>query len=373
MKPFIKWPGGKTEELKIISEYMPLTVENYYEPFVGGGAVFFDSSQPKHFFINDKSTELINLYQNIKNQNNIFFDYLNEIDKCWKALEDVINLHIDILIEIYHNYKYNSIDDSNMKKNIKNFIILNSDDFNGILDESFIIDKNLVLSNLGKTTFKKFKRMKKLEEAKGDLSLEDIKKNIETALKSGLYIHFRYLYNNAKSLKLDDKFSSALFYFIREYCYSSMFRYNSNGEFNVPYGGMSYNKKYLSTKLNYIKNDKIISKLENTDIFSLDFEEFFTKTSPSKNDFIFLDPPYDTTFSTYSNNVFSNEDHIRLSNFCKKTKSNFMLVIKNTEFIYNLYKDFNIISFDKKYAVSFKNRNDKDVKHLLITNYIIGD
>ncbi len=54
-----------------------------------------------------------------------------------------------------------------------------------------------------------------------------------------------------------------------------------------------------------------------------------------------------------------------------KTKANFMLIIKNTDFIFDLYnkKGIYIKSFDKKYVVSFKNRNEKDVTHLLITNY----
>ena len=47
------------------------------------------------------------------------------------------------------------------------------------------------------------------------------------------------------------------------------------------------------------------------------------------------------------------------------------LVYKKTDFIYDLYKDFNIYEYDKNYMVSFKNRNNKDVKHLLITNYSI--
>jgi len=48
-----------------------------------------------------------------------------------------------------------------------------------------------------------------------------------------------------------------------------------------------------------------------------------------------------------------------------------MMVIKNTDFIFDLYnnKELNIKTFDKKYLVSFMNRNDKEVKHLLITNY----
>lgn len=48
-----------------------------------------------------------------------------------------------------------------------------------------------------------------------------------------------------------------------------------------------------------------------------------------------------------------------------------MLVIKNTEFIMDLYinKGLYINSFDKKYMVSFKGRNNRDCEHLLITNY----
>ena len=55
----------------------------------------------------------------------------------------------------------------------------------------------------------------------------------------------------------------------------------------------------------------------------------------------------------------------------KNTKAKWMLIIKKTDFIYDLYKEFNIYEYDKNYLVSFKNRNSKDVKHLLITNYEI--
>ena len=91
----------------------------------------------------------------------------------------------------------------------------------------------------------------------------------------------------------------------------------------------------------------------------------------TEEDFIFLDPPYDTEFSTYAKNSFDKDDQARLANYLKNTKAKFMLIIKNTGYIYELYKDngFNIMSFDKKYLVSFMNRNDKKSEHLLITNY----
>ena len=150
-----------------------------------------------------------------------------------------------------------------------------------------------------------------------------------------------------------------------------MFRYNANGEFNVPYGGISYNRKDFKKKIDYINSEKLINKLSNTKLYCLDFEKFCNKIELTENDFMFLDPPYDTEFSTYAKNDFDKDDQIRLANYLKNTKSKFMLIIKNTDFIYNLYKDkgFNIKTFDKKYLVSFMNRNDKKTEHLLITNY----
>ena len=54
-----------------------------------------------------------------------------------------------------------------------------------------------------------------------------------------------------------------------------------------------------------------------------------------------------------------------------KCNAKWMIVIKNTPFIYSLYNSdkLNISSFSKKYLVSFRNRNDKNAEHLLIKNY----
>jgi DNA adenine methylase len=151
-----------------------------------------------------------------------------------------------------------------------------------------------------------------------------------------------------------------------------MFRYNSNGDFNVPYGGIAYNRKNYSKKIDYLKTKELKSLLENTKIENLDFEDFFILHKPKKNDFIFLDPPYDSEFSTYAKNEFTRKDQERLANFMiNKCEAKWMMIIKNTDYIFGLYdqKGLNINSFDKKYLVSFMNRNDKNVEHLIITNY----
>ena len=212
---------------------------------------------------------------------------------------------------------------------------------------------------------------KKLELEKWILPDADVKANIETAFMSALYMYFRNLYND-KEVQKNTELYTAIFLFIRNYSYSGMFRYNDSGEFNVPYGGASYNSKTLNGKIQYYKSERVLNKFLHTTIFNLDFEDFFKKNKPQKNDFVFLDPPYDSEFSTYAKNIFSKEDQARLANYlCNECKANWMLVIKSTPYILSLYenKGLTIKQFDKTYAVSFMNRNNKNVEHLIIMNY----
>ena len=151
-----------------------------------------------------------------------------------------------------------------------------------------------------------------------------------------------------------------------------MFRYNRNGQFNVPYGGIGYNRKNLEKKLTYLKSHALSEYLSGTQISNLDFDDFFNEFKPKNNDFIFLDPPYDSEFSTYGTNEFNRDDQARLANYLtKECPANWMMVIKNTPFIFDLYNKshLNVTSFAKKYLVSFQNRNDKNAEHLIIRNY----
>jgi len=66
LQPFTKWTGGKRQLLGELRSYMPETYGRYFEPFVGGGALFFDLA-PEKAVINDFNEELINAYRQIKN------------------------------------------------------------------------------------------------------------------------------------------------------------------------------------------------------------------------------------------------------------------------------------------------------------------
>ena len=370
--PILKWAGGKERELKYIVPNLPEKFKNYYEPFVGGGAVY-TALQADKYFVNDKSEELISLYRSITNGDRIlFFKALDEIIHNWDLLTLVAKKNDVFFVETYKKYSSDKIEETKLKDILFEFILKHAEQFNGMFSSIFNFNIENFIKEIKINLIRKIKRMKQLEKGKYLLPDNDILDNIETALKSAFYMHFRHIYNNTAKYKIDSAFKSAIFLFIRNFAYSGMFRYNSNGDFNVPYGGIAYNNKNFSKKVEYLKTKELKSLLDNTVIENLDFEDFFNQYIPENNDFVFLDPPYDSEFSTYAKNEFTKKDQVRLANYLiKKCKGKWMMIIKNTDFILELYKNkgLNIQSFDKKYLVSFMNRNDKDVEHLLITNY----
>lgn len=370
LSPFLKWAGGKEQELIHIIPNVPKEYKRYLEPFVGGGAVYFSVNR-ETMLINDKSDELINLYKMIKEGNKEFYNKIEGIYHNWGVLQRIVETHSNLFVNKYKDYSDDKITKNELDDFIIEFILKHSNEFNGVLSTSFNINIDNFIKEIKKNLIRKTGRMKKIESEKGKLPDKDILDNIETAFKSAYYMHFRHLYNNIEELNISLPFYMAIFYFIREYCYASMFRYNKSGKFNVPYGGISYNRKDFSKKIDYIKSTELKEHLEKTEIYNLDFEEFFKTAKLNEDDFMFLDPPYDSDFSDYVGMSFTANDQKRLAKCLYDTEAKFMLVIKNTELIRELYYDkgFNIIAFDKKYLVSFQNRNDKNAEHLLITNY----
>lgn len=84
VSPFVKWAGGKRQLLTQIRERMPETYNNYYEPFVGGGAVVFELL-PEKAVINDINKALINAYKQICDAPEAFISAVNHLDsEMWE-------------------------------------------------------------------------------------------------------------------------------------------------------------------------------------------------------------------------------------------------------------------------------------------------
>ena len=182
-------------------------------------------------------------------------------------------------------------------------------------------------------------------------------------LNKKLYYEMRDFFNG----KQNELHPATVYYFINKMAYSGMIRYNKAGKYNVPYGRY----KNCNTKLITENHHKLLKKSE---IFCKDYKEIFAMSR--KEDFIFLDPPYDCVFNNYGNkelvNGFTEEMHKELSEKFKKLEAKALMVIGKTPLIEKLYKDYIVFEYDKKYSVNIKNRFDTAAKHLIITNYNIN-
>lgn len=369
MNPLIKWPGGKSRELHIIKKYIP-SYKRYVEPFFGGGAMFFDLA-PETAAINDISSSLIDFYTLIKNQDIVLRDLLLCYYNSFMNLLKVCDENYSVIFELYNSMSNNQINNDELQQLLSGMIKSLSDKINFGFSEKLLLDENNFMLQIIKMASDKIIRTIKNSKKK-PFSDEDLKNNLITGFTSGYYMYFRDVYNDIHLNRIKSpsiQYTTANFCFIREYCYGSMFRYNTKGEFNIPYGGKSYNKKDFKSKINNMFNREVETIFKNADIYCSDFEEFFSKIKLQKNDFLFLDPPYDTDFSDYEGKDFTKFDQERLAHSLKHTLAQFILIIKNTDFIHSLYEgDFNILSFDNQYTYNIRSRNNRDTEHLIITN-----
>ncbi len=366
----LKWAGGKEQELKYILPHIP-PFRSYYEPFVGAGAVFF-SVQAEQAFINDMSPELICLYRMVAENNSDFFQILYRLLQSWQRIGEFAQLHASTLVPMYRAYSNDQHSESDMKDMLAAFVERHSDTLREIAEISFALASDRFVREVALNLQRKTARMKVLERKKGTLPEADILANIECALKSAFYMYLRHLYNATNAYAIAPAEASAIFFFVRENAYASMFRYNRQGQFNVPYGGISYNRKDVARKIAALQSPAIQHHLAHTVIENMDFEAFLQKHAPTADDFIFLDPPYDSEFSTYARNEFSKHDQQRLAHYLlHNCPAKFLLVIKNTTMIRSLYENSGLCiqTFDKTYLVSFQDRNNRAAEHLMITNY----
>ena len=176
-----------------------------------------------------------------------------------------------------------------------------------------------------------------------------------------LYYALRNMYNGLSK----PKFSlAALYYFINKTAYSGMIRFNARGEYNVPYGRY----KNFNTALITEQHHDLLSK---TEIHNLDYRDIFALANI--DDFIFLDPPYDCTFSDYGNDEykegFNEENHRQLANDFYNLNCKAMMVIGATPLTRELYGKSIIAEYNKNYAVNIRNRFQAEAVHIIITDY----
>lgn len=160
--------------------------------------------------------------------------------------------------------------------------------------------------------------------------------------------------------------------YLNKTCFNGLFRVNSSGEFNSPFGHYKnpniVNEPVLRAVNKYLNSADII-------FYHEDFAETLKRVG--KGCFVYLDPPYDpvsdtASFTGYNKGGFDRNEQIRLKECCdelNKRGIKFMLSNSSTEFIRNLYKDYHVKVVKAKRAINSDASKRGAVEEVLITNY----
>ena len=131
-----------------------------------------------------------------------------------------------------------------------------------------------------------------------ELPRERTKRDVYSDLKQiqkykNLYISFRNYYNANPNI-LD-------FFTLNFFSFSQMFRFNSDNEYNMPFGADCYTKMHNI----YIKNAISFFNRSNVHLFNMSFDKFLENIDI--NSFVYFDPPYLSTLAVYNENMYNNE------------------------------------------------------------------
>jgi len=272
VQPFLKWAGGKRQLLAELRPLIPKKIKYYYEPFLGGGAVFFDR-QPNMAIVNDFNSELIN---------------------CYEVIRDSPEALLEAIGALPH-------------------------------------------------TSEQFYRIREMDR-NPDFNL------IPSAERAARLIY------------------------LNKTCYNGLFRVNSQGQFNVPFG--NYKNPAIADKAVIFAISSYLKKA-NITFRNGDFAN--AVDDATEGDFVYLDPPYDpvsdtSSFTGYSLNGFVKEEQKRLKAVCDVLTEKgvkFLLSNSNTEFIRELYTqgNYTIRTVQARRAISSVASGRGKIDELLIYNY----
>ena len=247
---------------------MPENYNRYFEPFIGGGALFFEL-QPQNGYISDMNEELINLYSVVR-------------DDVYELIED-LGKH-----EVSKEYF-------------------------------------LEIRNIDRT--EKYAELSSIERAS------------------------RFIYLNRT-------------------CFNGMYRVNSQGQFNVPFG--NYKNPRIVDAENLINCSKL---LKNTEIYCADFSEILNKVQ--KGDFVYFDPPYvplneTSSFTSYTKDGFDLDMQFKLRDVCDELDSKgvmFMLSNSDTKLVNELYSNYEIKKVFASRAINANPNGRGKITEVLVKNY----
>lgn len=266
--PIVKWVGGKRQLMFELLKNMPKSYNRYFEPFIGGGALFFEL-QPDNAYISDMNEELINLYQVVR----------DEVDELICDLQK---------------------------------------------------------HDISKEYFMEIRNVDRTEE-----------------------------YQNWSDVQ-----KASRFIYLNRTCFNGMYRVNSKGEFNVPFG--HYKNPRILDENNLVNCSNLLQGIE---IKHADFSEILKKVK--KGDFVYFDPPYvplseTSSFTSYTKEGFDIDMQFKLRDVCDELDTmgvNFLLSNSDTKLVNDLYENYNIKKVFASRQINANADGRGKITEVLVRNY----
>ena len=170
--------------------------------------------------------------------------------------------------------------------------------------------------------------------------------------------------------KLSDYTRAARTIYLNKACFNGLYRVNSKGEFNVPYGKKTKVNTYDGNNLITVSNYLTMNDIK---ILNVDYKEAL-KTA-KKGDFVYIDPPYDSDtaiFTNYTETGFNKDSQRELASSFKELSDKGVFVMLsnyNTTLIQDLYKGYHIHLIEAKRNINANAKKRGSVFEVIITNY----
>lgn len=203
-----------------------------------------------------------------------------------------------------------------------------------------------------------------------ELLIDDLKKHKNT---SEYFYEIREQDRNREEYeKLSQVQRASRIVYLNKTCYNGLFRVNKAGEFNSPFG--KYKNPNIVDEVTLRAVSKYFNKVD-IKIMNCDFEQSLSNIR--RGAFVYLDPPYDpvsssANFTGYDKGGFNKDEQVRLKDLCDKLDKKgvkFLLSNSATDFIKDLYKDYNIKIVKAKRVINSNGNDRGDVDEVLVRNY----
>jgi DNA adenine methylase len=371
-RPLLKWPGGKAREWDEIARWLPGRVRDFVDPFAGGGAPFAGTPFDGRAFLNDRHARLVDLHGRVQQQDPHLLAALAALSGTWDRLGRVANDVLPTFTDLVDAHREGRRPDRAAAA--------------GAVRAAATEAAPDAVAAIAESVLDKAGRLARLETRHDvEFSREQLPDHCETAVRAGFYTFVRERENAACRIAPDEPTaeSTADFLFVREFCYGSMFRHNAAGDLNIPYGGISYNRKSLRTRLDQFRAPATVAALRRAEFSCEDFESFLARLRPrlGADDLVFADPPYDSDFRSYGPDAFGPDDHRRLAASLATLPCPWVLVIKETDFVRATYLSpamraagthgvaREVHAFGKEYGYNVRGRNERATRHLVVANF----